>query len=482
MAATGYTPISLFYSTTASAVPLAANLVNGELAINLTDGKLYYKDNTGTVKVIAGAGGAGIAGGSNTQVQYNSSGSLAGSANMTFDGTSLTLGGNPTLSAGTANGVLYLNGSKVATSGTGLVFDGTNLGLGVTPSAWGSGFKAFQLGTVGNLSSYNNAGLNVGVNWYYDSGLTPRYITTAGASYYGQGAGAHQWFTAPSGTAGNAITFTQAMTLDASARLSVNTTATVAGCNLNVAGGINSANGALNVSGNGGFYNSSNKFGVDNNGGVTRFYSSGPNSSTRGSYDFHITDSVGSLDTIAATIDSSGNLLVGQTSQVQAALGFSVIGSGAGQGVVSCGIAASTNAQTTWNTYSTTASAYRFYVDMGGTVHATSTTITAISDERLKENVRDLDVGLAEIMVIKPRRFDWKEGKGLDKKNDVGFIAQEFETVFPNSVTNSLAGGDGIEYKAVSQSELIPTLVKAIQEQQAIITDLKSRIEVLEAK
>jgi asparagine N-glycosylation enzyme membrane subunit Stt3 len=53
MAASGYTPISLYYSTTAAAVPVNTNLVNGELAINITDGKLYYKDNTGTVQLLA---------------------------------------------------------------------------------------------------------------------------------------------------------------------------------------------------------------------------------------------------------------------------------------------------------------------------------------------------------------------------------------------------------------------------------------------
>jgi hypothetical protein len=53
MAQTGYTPISLYYSTTASAVPVNTNLVSGELGINITDGKLYYKDNTGTVKLLA---------------------------------------------------------------------------------------------------------------------------------------------------------------------------------------------------------------------------------------------------------------------------------------------------------------------------------------------------------------------------------------------------------------------------------------------
>jgi len=85
MAQSGFTPISTYYTTTASATPTAGNLVNGELAINITDGKLFYKDNAGVVQTIAGKAGAGVAGGSNTQVQYNSSGSLAGSSN--FDTT-----------------------------------------------------------------------------------------------------------------------------------------------------------------------------------------------------------------------------------------------------------------------------------------------------------------------------------------------------------------------------------------------------------
>ena len=65
MAATGYTPISLYYSTTVAAAPTNTNLANGELAINITDGKLFYKDNTNTVQVIGwktvpiSAGGTG---------------------------------------------------------------------------------------------------------------------------------------------------------------------------------------------------------------------------------------------------------------------------------------------------------------------------------------------------------------------------------------------------------------------------------------
>jgi hypothetical protein len=60
MAATGSTPISLYYTTTASTVPTAGNLVNGELAINITDGKLFYKDNAGVVQTIAQKGGNGV--------------------------------------------------------------------------------------------------------------------------------------------------------------------------------------------------------------------------------------------------------------------------------------------------------------------------------------------------------------------------------------------------------------------------------------
>ncbi len=94
MAATGFTPISLYYSATASAVPLAANLTAGELALNTADGKLYYKNSSNVVTLLAGST-SGPAGGSTTQVQYNSSGVLAGSANLIFDGTNLGVGGTP---------------------------------------------------------------------------------------------------------------------------------------------------------------------------------------------------------------------------------------------------------------------------------------------------------------------------------------------------------------------------------------------------
>jgi hypothetical protein len=181
--------------------------------------------------------------------------------------------------------------------------------------------------------------------------------------------------------------------------------------------------------------------------------------------------------------DSSGNFLVGQTSISTTTAGIALQKSqGANIWAMNIAGAASTSSNYAHYVYSTTASAYRFLVDYAGTISATSIVITAISDERLKENIKDIDTGLNSIMALKPRRFDWKKGKGQDKKNAAGFIAQEFETVFPECVGLSRAGGDGIQYKDINHETLIPTLVKAIQEQQALIESLTTRLNALENK
>jgi hypothetical protein len=122
---------------------------SGQTGVSIAVGEtaFVYYNGTDYVKVV-GTATAGAAGGSNTQVQFNSSGVLAGDADLTFDGTTLstaglTASGTVTLSGGTANGVAYLNGSKVVTSGSALTFDGTNLGVG------------------GGTTAYNNAKLTV---------------------------------------------------------------------------------------------------------------------------------------------------------------------------------------------------------------------------------------------------------------------------------------------------------------------------------
>jgi hypothetical protein len=97
-----------------------------------------------------------------------------------------------------------------------------NLGLGVTPSAWAGGYTVLQ---VLNLSLFGTSGLdlNLASNTYYD-GTSYKYIGNGFATMYNQFQGKHYWSTAGTSTAGNTISFTQAMTLNASGNLSIGNT------------------------------------------------------------------------------------------------------------------------------------------------------------------------------------------------------------------------------------------------------------------
>jgi Chaperone of endosialidase len=96
-----------------------------------------------------------------------------------------------------------------------------NLGLGVTPSAWGG--TGLQVGAHTNIYSYGaNSGFTY--NCYINSSGSVIYSGSGYATAYQQTGGAHQFYTAPSGTAGNAVTLTQAMTLDNSGRLLIGIT------------------------------------------------------------------------------------------------------------------------------------------------------------------------------------------------------------------------------------------------------------------
>jgi hypothetical protein len=118
--------------------------------------------------------------------------------------------------------------------------------------------------------------------------------------------------------------------------------------------------------------------------------------------------------------------------------------------------------------------AYKFYINGSGVVNSTSTSITAISDITLKENIRDLETGLNEVMKLKPRRFDWKDETKLEK-NVAGFIAQELQDVLPDLVYD-YKYNDKETKKSIKMGDILPTLVKAIQEQQAQINELKSQL------
>jgi hypothetical protein len=173
-------------------------------------------------------------------------------------------------------------------------------------------------------------------------------------------------------------------------------------------------------------------------------------------------------------IDSSGNLLVAKTVASETTAGFQV---------ATNGVAVTTCNANAWVFYNNVASAYRFFVTAAGTINATNTTITGISDQRLKENIIDLPDGLNAVMALKPRKFDWKTGKGKNIRGDRGFIAQEFEAVFPDMIEEWLdPAPEGEEpYKGIN-ANLIPTLVKAIQELKAINDTQAETINALTAR
>ena len=360
-----------------------------------------------------------------------------------------------------------------------------NLGLGVTPSAHlpsGFGGPMFQVGNRASLlgsSVFSTLANNV----YYASGFY-RYIASDTASMLEQSAGAFRWYTAPSGTAGNAISFTQAMTLDASGNLGVGTTSPTSGFRLDVQAAtarqrIESTTGTNEVHQR--YVNTGGTFyaGLDNSTGGGFGAAYGAVLWHTGNYPMVFATN----DTERARITSGGDLLVGTTDAAQTSGAGVKVGGAGGIGVGQVAIVDpdSTNTTVTYRLYSTGAAAYRFYVGLGGTVYATSATITSLSDQRLKENIQNIDVGLDAVMALKPRKFDWKAGKGKDKKNDRGFIAQEFEQVFPEMIdTWRDPAPEGEEpYKAVN-ADLIPVLVKAIQEQQALIAALTARVAALE--
>ena len=114
----------------------------------------------------------------------------------------------------------------IQTAGTDrlLVDSSGNVGIGVTPSAWLSSLSALQVKGVSGLYGAGSSEFGSVQNCFYNASSQWIYGTTAAAGKYAISSGVHQWYNAPSGTAGNAITFTQAMTLDASGNLLVGLT------------------------------------------------------------------------------------------------------------------------------------------------------------------------------------------------------------------------------------------------------------------
>jgi len=169
-----------------------------------------------------------LSGGTLTGALFGTTASFASSIGLTSASSSSSL-------TSTTNGIeISVDGSttsnkntifKVGSSETMRINASGNLGIGVTPSAWDA-YKAYQVGLGALASTGSTQNTLFSSNVYFD-GATFKYIGSDTASYLQQFNGSFIWKTAPSGTAGNAISFTQAMTLNASGNLGIGTTSPV---------------------------------------------------------------------------------------------------------------------------------------------------------------------------------------------------------------------------------------------------------------
>jgi hypothetical protein len=489
MAQTGFTPIQLYSTSTAAAAPSASNLTNStlgsELAINITDGKLFYKDNANAVQVIgwkvvpATAGGTGQTSYAVGDLLYaDTTTSLAkladvatgnalisggvgvapawGKIGLTTHVTGtlpVTNGGTGTATAFTAGSVVFAGASGVYTqNNANLFWDSSNARLGV-----GTSSPAQRLDVNGSVNIPDENGYLFG-----GSGSTT-YMTGSKASNY------LRWVT------NNA----ERMRIDSSGNVGVGINTPVT--RLDVSGGTTTIRSAA-------LFNTSSTAGT---GSAAYIRSANAfSSATTPDYTWWFDDQCGIFHPASSTIafstvgtermriDSSGNVQIGisgtsfpssnartvvYTTTVQTGLFVNV---DAASSTASSGIAIRKR-----DNNNTTSQIYVDFQFNQGTSGAggiqgngaSGVQFYSSSDARLKENVVELDSQLNKILQLQPKIFDFINGA----KNCTGFIAQEFKTVYPDAVGEQPDG-----YLTLGGVSIMETrLIKALQE---IVAKLKA--------
>jgi len=446
-----------------------------------------------------------------------------------------------------------------------------NLGLGVTPSAWSASWKAVEL-AGGSISSDTGGSTLFCYQNTYFNGTNYIYKLTAAASFYKQYSGEHQWLTAPSGTAGNTATFTQAMTLDASGNLGIGTTSP--GYRLDVVGSgarlsYNTTSGAtlflnntsgtsfksqitFSSSGTGKFSfgldpsaaGTNNLFWYDEVAGLTRmtldasgslgigtssptttfnkslhvYQATTGNAGLRVSagsatgFDF-IQDQTGASficnrdnsyiafstnNTERMRLDSSGNLLVGTTSNASGRrflvasslpsggypFEFQNTASSSPFGLVISYSGAAPNNTSSSFLYLADNSVLRLEVRSNGGIANFQANDANLSDRREKTNFAPAKSYLDVICAIPVQTFNYIDQSEDDPGLTLGVVAQDVQAVAPELVSESNWGtADDPKIRlSIYQTDLQYALMKCIQEQQTLIQSLTDRIAQLETK
>ena len=397
--------------------------------VSLTDG------------AVASAGALAIQTNGNTQAVSISTGQVA------------TLAQNPILTSGTANGVAYLNGSKVLTTGSALTFDGTNLGVGTTATDTNSYGRAVDvIGTNGASYYARNSGNNTigffGAYYGAFNSVNLGSTTNSDIVFYRQNSEQMRLTSTGLGV-GNTSPSSYNSAAD------------------NLVIGTSGSNGMTIVSGS---TSSGYIMFADGTTGQQAY---------EGQITYDHTNNFMALNTSGTErvrIDSSGNLLVGATSNaVGAYTAKTLVNSGSANGRITVTTSAASYSDFFFTSSSTLAGS--IYINGAATTYNTS------SDYRLKD-ISGPVTGLEAknfIMALQPKQGTWKS----DGSRFVGFLAHEFQEVSPSSVSGvkDAVDEDGnpiMQGMQASSSEVMANLIALVQEQQSIITQLTARITALE--
>jgi hypothetical protein len=489
---TGATTFTL--KNTGGSFYLGQDSTGGYLGTDTTAPIVYYINNTEQMRLTSTGLGIGTSSPtnplhivSNTVSQLNvaaSSGNTNAQINLEPTGTGIAL-------IGPANNVAFAFRTN-ATERMRLDASG-NLGLGVTPSAWSwpnGSAGALQLQSGAGLSAYN-ATTYLSNNWYYNAG--EKYIANGFATRYEQTTGKHVWYYAGNNTsgAGATVSWTQAMTLDASGNLLVGTTSNTGvdtgvqrlvvngiagggggtlglisdslGRNIIITDSSKTAIGAINIS--------STNMSLGTNNGYPLLFNT--NGSER------------------ARIDSSGNLLVkttsagGNGSNTYTAGSLLLGGTAITAGYKYCVISYATGGSGSSVSFQkdTSEKGAMFFNDVDSRIYifnnnastgvylsANATSWTSNSDERLKTDLMPIENAVEKVSTLRAVTGRYK--KDVEGTSRAFLIAQDVQAVLPQAVDAT-----DPEKLGVSYTDVIPLLVAAIKEQQAIIESLKARLD-----